>query len=215
MDSLVPATVQTGMVLKYLNVKIVQTDFGISIDQTQHIKITIIDRFFPPTRTERLKSVDTPYRTDGEYERALAEALPATGQELKALEDQYGGTFHSIIGMFLHVEQVTRFDTGFAVTRLAQHASCPSAPAFQGLNRLARYLATHMHSPIMYPRGKPKGYQLIKFEVEPGKFVEHKFTNQPCGAVDADHARDIRIRKSITCIKMFINGVIVHWIFQK
>ena len=130
MNSLVPVTVQTGTVLKYLNVKIVQTDFGISIDQTQHIKTTLIDRLFPPNRTERLKPVDTPYRTDGEYERALAEALPATGQELKALEDQYLGSFHSIIGMFLHVEQVTRFDTGFAVTRLAQHSSCPSAPVF-------------------------------------------------------------------------------------
>ena len=64
MDSLVPVTVQTGTVLKYLNVKIVQTDFGISIDQIQHIKTTIIDRFFPPNRTEPLKSADTSYRTD-------------------------------------------------------------------------------------------------------------------------------------------------------
>lgn len=39
-------------------------------------------------------SADTPYRTDGEYERALSEALPATGEELKALEDQFGGAYH-------------------------------------------------------------------------------------------------------------------------
>ena len=72
-----------------------------------------------------------------------------------------------------------------------------------------------MHSPSMYPRGKPTGYSIIKFEVEPGKFVEHKLTNKPCGCVDSDHARDVRTRKSVTCVKMFINGVLVHWIMQK
>ena len=56
---------------------------------------------------------------------------------------------------------------------------------------------------------------MIKFEVEAGKFVEHKLTNKPCGCVDSDHARDVRTRKSVTYVKMFINGVLVHWIMQK
>ena len=163
MDSLFPVTAQTGIVLKYLNIRIIQTDLGISIDQTQHIKTNIVDKYFPPDNNERLKSADTPYRTDNEYERALAEALPAQGKDLVELEKKYGGSYHSLVGEFLHVQQVTRFETGFAITRYAQFSSCPNAPAFHGLNRLARFLATHMHSPIMYPRQKPKGYQTIKY----------------------------------------------------
>ena len=64
--------------------------------------------------TERLKSADTPYRTDSEFEKSLSEYLPSTGEELKTLEKEYGGSFHLIIGQFLYIEQVTRFDTGFS-----------------------------------------------------------------------------------------------------
>ena len=204
MGSILPVTAQTGTVLKYLNIRVIQTDMGISIDQTQHIKTNVVEKYFPPNRTERLKSADTPYRTDSEYEKALAETLPARGKELTDLEIQFGGAYHSLVGALLHVEQVTRFETGFAVTRLAQFASCPNAPAFHGLNRLIRFLATHLHSPIMYPRRKLKGYRPIKFETEPDKVLQHLLTNKPCLCVDADHARDIRTRKSISCIKGFI-----------
>ena len=67
----------------------------------------------------------------------------------------------------------------------------------------------------MYPRRKLKGYQTIRFEVEPGKFVEHVITNLAHLYVDADHARDTRTRKSVTSIAAAIFGVIVHWIVGK
>ena len=123
MDSVLPVTAQTGKVLKYLNVRIIQTDMGISIDQTQHIKTNVIEKFFPPNRTDRLKSANTPYRSDSEYERALSETLPARGQELTNLELLFGGSFHSLVGVLLHIQQVTRFEIGFAITR-----DCLSSP---------------------------------------------------------------------------------------
>ena len=215
MDSILPVTAQTGTVLKYLNVRIIQTDMGISIDQTQHIKTNVVEKYFPPERTERLKSADTPYRTDSEYERALSETLPATGRELTELEIQFGGPYHSLVGAILHVQQVTRYEIGFALTRLTQYSSCPNAPAFHGVTRTVRFLATHLHSPIMYPRGKPKGYRPIRFETEPGKIIEHLLTRRPCLCADADHARDTKTRKSISCVKGFINGVIVIWTMGK
>ena len=55
----------------------------------------------------------------------------------------------------------------------------------------------------------------MRFETEPGKAIEHLITNEPCLAADADHARDIKTRRSITCIKGFINGVKAIWIMQK
>ena len=51
MDSLFPVTAQTGTVLKYLNLRIIQTDYGVSIDQTQHIKTKIVDKYFPLDKT--------------------------------------------------------------------------------------------------------------------------------------------------------------------
>ena len=116
------------------------------------------------------------------------EQLPAPGEEQAQLEKQYKGTFHSHIGSFLHIQQVTQFAMGFSVTRLAQLAVAPNAAAFEGLKRQARFLATHLHTPIMYPRRKLKGYQTIRLETEPGKFLEHVLTNLAHICVDADHA---------------------------
>ena len=172
LEQYVPVTVQDGHILKYLNLRIIQTDQGISFDQTHHIKTNIVDEWFPASKTERIKSADTPYRTDSEYERQLQEQLPATGTVLADLEKEYGGRYNAIIGKFLHAEQVSRFDIGFAVTRLAQKNVAPNAAAFQGLSRTARYLATHLHSPIFYPRAKLTAYQWIRREDKPGKSWE-------------------------------------------
>ena len=62
-------TTQDAAVVKYLNVRIVQSDMGIRIDQTHHIKSTILDVWFPPATTGLLKTADTPYRTDSDFER--------------------------------------------------------------------------------------------------------------------------------------------------
>ena len=109
-----------------------------------------------------IKTADTPYRTDAEYERSLAEFLPAQGPELEKLQLEHGGKFNALIGQFLHVEQVSRPELGFAVSRLAQFNVAPNAAAFQGLKRMARYLATHLHAPIMYPAQSIKLYQHIR-----------------------------------------------------
>ena len=171
----VPITTQDDAVMKYLNVRLVQTDLGISIDQTHHIKTTILDPWFP--KGELIKTADTPYRTDSDFEKALRTQLPATGKELAQLEAKYKGTYPSLIGQLLHVAQVTRFDLGFACSRLSQYNVAPNAAAFEAIKRVVRYLATHLHTPIFYPRRKLKMYTTIRFEYEPGKFDEHVFSN--------------------------------------
>ncbi len=98
----VDITVQTGSVLKYLNIRIVQSEYGISFNQTHHIKTTIIRKWFPLSSTERIKGVDTPSCTDPQYECALAEQLPATRDKFKRLEKKYDGKYNSIIVQVLH-----------------------------------------------------------------------------------------------------------------
>ena len=103
---------------------------------------------------------------------------------------------------------------GLSVTRLAQLGVAPNAAAFEDLKRQARFLATHLHTAIIYPRRKLKGYQTIRLDTEPGKFLKHILTNLTHICVDADHARDVKSRKSISSIVVAIHGVIVHWIME-
>jgi len=98
----VEITVQKGSALKYLNVRIIQSELGISYDQTHHIRTSVLDVWFPPTTTERIKGADTPYRTDSQYEKELSEQLPASQKELMTLEKEYGGKYNALIGQFLH-----------------------------------------------------------------------------------------------------------------
>ena len=76
---------------------------GISFDQTSHIITRILDKWFPANSTELLKTADTPYQTDGEFEKAINETLPATGEELARLKKEYGGKYNAHIGEFLHI----------------------------------------------------------------------------------------------------------------
>ena len=188
---------------------------GISFDQTHHIKTTIIEKWFPKGKAEVIKTADTPYRTDAEYERSLAEFLPAQGPELEKLQLEHGGKFNALIGQFLHVEQVSRPELGFTVSRLAQFNVAPNAASFQGLKRMARYLATHLHAPIMYPAQNIKLYQRIRWEPEPGKVFEQMIPNLLHQYIDSDHARDIKTRKSISCVLTAILGVLVDWYMGK
>ena len=69
--------------LKYLNLRIIQSSFGISVDQTSHI-IEILRSYFGSP--DLLKTVETPFRTDSDFERDLFDSFPATPSELLKLQ---------------------------------------------------------------------------------------------------------------------------------
>eukprot|EP00978_Attheya_sp_CCMP212_P046043 scaffold371616_cov64-Attheya_sp.AAC.2 len=89
---------------------------------------------------------DSPFRTDNEFEQTLSEALP---DELSILEQQYGGPFRTPLGIFQHVKEWTCPKLGYACSRLGSFNFAPTEPAFQGLKRVARYLATHPDKPFL------------------------------------------------------------------
>jgi hypothetical protein len=141
MQKYVNVTVQRGQVLNYLNLRIIQSVYGISMNQTQHIKDTILDVWFPPDDgNSTVKAAYTPFSTDPAYERQLAETLPAQQDELVQLEYEYGGNFPHLIGKVSHVTVWTRPDLSYALSRLQKYATIPSRPAFEGVKRLGRYL---------------------------------------------------------------------------
>jgi len=205
-------TTEEGSKLMYLNLRIIQTVYGVSFDQTDHIQRTIVDKFFPPETTEILKSVHTPFRTDSQYELDLAEQLPATDSQLSALIKKYGGSFGEIIGQIMHVFVFTRCDLGFTCTRLARYIQSPSAASFAGLYRALRYLATHTHRPIFYPRKQSiDGFHTLRVDYDTPKFEAIQLPNGFLLMIDSDHARDNRTRKSCTSIKALMIGVIFDW----
>ena len=204
-------TTEEGTTFKYLNLRIIQSQHGISFDQTDHILRTIVEKFFPALRCEMLKRVHTPFRTDNEFERDLCEMLPATPSQLVALVKKYGGTFPEILGQLMHVYVFTRSDLGYTCSRLSRYTQAPSAAAFAGLHRGLRYLATHPHRPIIYPRRTLDGYDTLRVDFDPPKHEVIELPNGLILLVDSDHARDMRTRRSCECSAILMNGVGVDW----
>ena len=88
-------TTEEGTLLKCLNLRIIQSPFGISVDQSEHIERTIINNYFPPEKVAEsgIKAAHTPFNTCNKYEIDLLKQLPAIGEYLKALKKRNGGTY--------------------------------------------------------------------------------------------------------------------------
>ena len=211
----VEVTTNEGSVLKYLNLRIVQSKYGISFDQTEHIRSTILDEWFPNESKENVKPVHTPFRTDNTYERELAETLPASSAELIRLAKEYRGSYPALVGQLMHVAVWSRLDIGFAISRLARYTPVPSEPAFAGLKRIGRYLFAHQHRPIYYARLPLEGIQCLRYDYDSGKSNEIEFTNRMTIFADADHARDARTRRSLTSVVALFCGVSVDFKFEQ
>jgi hypothetical protein len=125
-----------GTLVKYLNIRIIQSDLGISYDQTEHIERKILQKHFPDDKIGDtiMKEVHTPFRTDNQYEIDLFQ-LPATKEELKKLVKRYGAGFSSILGdiIIMHVWVWSRPDLGYSTTRLGQYTHALNTASFQGL----------------------------------------------------------------------------------
>ena len=202
---------------KYLNLRIISTEHGVSYDQTEHIEHKIIKKYFPDWKVAEsgLKAVHTPFRTDSQYEIDLLEQLPLQGKDLKEAEKKYGGSFASILGDIMHVWVWSRLDIGYATTRLSQYTHAPNAAAFAGLYRILRYLATHPHRPIFYPRRPVTDVHELRFEYDAPSFESITLPNGLLEMVDSDHARDNATRRSCHCVLALLCGVAIHWKMQQ
>ena len=147
-----PSMSQSQSLPRVLNLRIVQSPDGISYDQTQHIKDTIIGFWFKPSEQNNrfIKQVNTPFRTDSDYERELADTLPADEDRLQTLELEYGATYAFHFGRFMHVCVWSCAVLSCASSKLTRYTAVPHRPAFEGLKRMVRFLYSHPHRPIFY-----------------------------------------------------------------
>ena len=196
---------------EYLNLRIIQTQHGISFDQTKHTQKTIASKFFPPETTEHLKSPHTPFRTDSQFETNISENLLATEQQLLELLKQYGGTYAEIIGQLMHLFVWTRPDLWFFCTWHDQYIQAPNATAFAALHRGLRYVATNFHYHIVYHHKMIDGYNTLCDDFDPPKFEGINLPNGLIIAVDSDNAQDNRTCRSCHSIIALVNNVSIDW----
>ena len=70
-----------GPQLSYLNTRIIQYPYGISIYQTSHIQDTILAQWFPDA-SEKVNYSPTTFKADSNFELTLEDNLPDTHTEI-------------------------------------------------------------------------------------------------------------------------------------
>ena len=84
--------IKRGIELQFLNFRIIQSEHGISIDQTNHILQSILNDYFD--KNEKVKYESSPFPLDSKFEYELYEALPASEDELEKAEKKYNGKYN-------------------------------------------------------------------------------------------------------------------------
>jgi hypothetical protein len=110
----------------------------------------------------------------------------------------------------------THLDLGYAVMRLSGYLAGPTAAIFEALDDVMRYLYFYRHLPIMYP-AKPLSRKSLTTNWARGsaEYLGPEFGTCFVNTSDADHARDIRDRRSTTSTIHLLNGVAVSWLCKK
>lgn len=206
-------TIQRGAVLKFLGLRIIQTDHAISIDQGQYI-YEALKRFFGES-VDKIKTVSTPMRYDNDFERELMEAAPLTQEQLKQYAIDYNGTYRYHTGTLSFAACQTRFDIKFAVQRLSEYNNNPIALGFQSLGRIYRYLARDPLRPLVYPRVSLQGTNKVSYLVTPNNSVEMEIPNGPINFNDAELGRCLETRCSYYCTMIMVLGVAVQMKVKK
>ena len=130
---------------------------------------------------------------------------------LQTYETRYHGPFNHSIGKLLHIQQWTRQDINFAVTRLAAFTRNPNKLAFQALEHLMRYLHTHFHEPIFYPRKTLGPPQTITYQFSPTQSMEYILPSYIAYFSDSAFGNILPDRRSMQSNNTFLNGVIIGW----
>ena len=199
-------TFQSGNILHYLNMKITQSEHGISLDQTDAILQFLKHYFGTP---EIIKTSKIPYSTDSNFEKELAATIPATPQQLQQLETQYKGSYRSLIGSLLYFANGTRPDLMYAISRLASYNAAPNSIAFAGIKRVLRYLAFKPHVPLYYPRHKLDSTNTVHLQFTPEKSSASTYPNYLTAHADSGMPHDLRDFRSTMCNIFTILGVSV------
>jgi hypothetical protein len=86
MDALFDMNLQKGATLRFLNLRVIQSHQGISIEQIDHNVNTIIDTYFVNRDVSKLVPLANPFPTESPFERDLRDSPIIMGSQIHAIE---------------------------------------------------------------------------------------------------------------------------------
>ena len=211
-------THRTGQELSFLNFRIIQSKFGISIDQTLHIKKSVLDPYFKNVKSP-IPFCASPFPMSTDFESALYNALPLDENAINTQAKRVNGRYATHVGALLHVAEKSRLDLSYGCMRLSTYLSAPRLPCYDALEQMMRYLYHHPHVPIMYPRkvslNSPINVHFYKGYAEPKSVTANDKKLGMAHWSDSDFARDLVSRRSVTSGYTEYNQVAVAWLSKK
>ena len=214
LERLFDLTSSEGRIIKFLNLRIVQSPSGISFDQTNHIRNIILAEYFKDIPSTGIKFQPFPFPLSPAFERQLYESPPLVGIDLTTAVKRFRFSFGHIVGGLMHINGVSRPDLAYCCMRYSGYMACPNIVIFEALHLTMCYLFHHPHLPIMYS-SKPmsgSGDSLQTFWSKgDAEYLTPDFGDGLATFTDADHARDLRTRRSVSSYFTFFNHVLVSW----
>jgi hypothetical protein len=134
LEKLFDLTICEGNVLKFLNLRIVQSPARISFDQTQHIQRTILSEYFKDIPPSSIPRQLYPFPLDPSFEKKLYESPPLTGIDLTNATKRFCFAFNHVVGSLMHITTVSRPDLSYCVMRYSGYMACPNQPIFDELH---------------------------------------------------------------------------------
>ena len=203
-DITTPSTITK---LKFLSLTIYQSEYGTSIDQTNHIQSKILAPWFNDGHSPKV--TNTSFPTDSSFECDLSQSPPLDDDDLLMYEKRYHGAFNHTIGKLLHIQQWTRYDIHYTVTRLATFTRNPNKQAFIALEHLMRYIHSHLHEPIFYPKRHIAGTEKIDYKFSTKQSQQYSLSLYPTYYSDSSFGNILPTRRSMQSNCCVLNGAII------
>ena len=113
---------------------------------------------------------------------------------------EYRGKFVHTLGRIQHIALMIRIDLCYATCSLATQTVATTLPVFQGIKICVQYMASHPHKPIFYPSNYYDGSNFIRLTWSGNQVEYHTTQNILECHQDADHARILNRRRSVSGI---------------
>ena len=200
-------SVQKGPVLRFLGLRIIQSNDSVSLDQGEYI-FDLLCHYFGRD-VDYVKTNGSPMRDDNDYEKELADAYPLNDEELKQAITTYKGSYRFWTGKLIFLNTQTRPDLSYTNQRLSEYNAQPTQVAFTSIVRVLRYLAGDILRPVIYPRRSFNETTSVSWFSTPTSSVNINVPNSPCMFADAELGRCLSTRKSYFCVVITIFNVYV------
>jgi len=197
----------TGSVISFLNLRIIQSPYGISLDQTELI-LEYLSHYF--SRGEKVNPCADFW--DDDLEDELYNGLILEGPELRAMEKEHRGSLRHHGGKWQHIAEWSRPDFMYFCNRLSGFYLSPTHAAFKQVKKAYRGIAGCYHRPLFYPRGiNTREKSVLKCEVSVGLIKEHTMSNHLAIFADSGERRSLYDNKAIGCTITTFGGTATDW----